>query len=228
MDKNIRLTVILCLVFVALVFALTYHRITRNNAVSLSPEALREVGAMVYETPVALQPFTLVDHRGQAFTQEQLKGHWSLIFFGFTSCPDICPLTLTELSQFYRQLEAESGAADRPQVIMVSVDPARDSTEKMAHYMSSFHEDFVGLNGPYEDVAALARQLFVSHEPPPVMVAADDPHAGHAMPAVEEYQIDHSGNILIINPEGNYHGFLDAAIQDPEISLAFESIRADY
>jgi len=160
MDKNIRLTVILCLVFVALVFALTYHRITRNNAVSLSPEALREVGAMVYETPVALQPFTLVDHRGQAFTQEQLKGHWSLIFFGFTSCPDICPLTLTELSQFYRQLEAESGAADRPQVIMVSVDPARDSTEKMAHYMSSFHEDFVGLNGPYEDVAALARQLF--------------------------------------------------------------------
>jgi protein SCO1/2 len=228
MDKNIRLTVILCLIFVALVFALTYFRITRNNDVSLSPEALREVGAMVYEAPVVLQPFSLVDHRGQAFTQEQLKGQWSLIFFGFTSCPDICPLTLTELSQFYRQLEAESGGADRPQVIMVSVDPARDSTEKMAEYMGSFHEDFVGLNGPYDDVAALARQLFVSHEPPPVVAAADDPHAGHAMPAAQDYLIDHSGNILIINPEGNYHGFLDAAIQDPEITLAYQSIRADY
>ncbi len=228
MDKNIRLTVILCLIFVALVFALTYHRITRNNAVSLSPEALREVGALVYEAPVVLQPFSLVDQRGQAFTQQQLKGRWSMIFFGFTSCPDICPLTLTELSQFYRQLAAESGEADKPQIIMVSVDPARDSTEKLAEYMSSFHEDFVGLNGPYEEVAALARQLFVAHEPPPVTVAADDPHAGHAMPAVDDYLIDHSGNILLINPAGNYHGFLDAAIQDPEISLAFQSIRDGY
>lgn len=227
MDKNIRLTLILCLIFVALVFALTYHRITRNNAVALSPEALREVGALVYETPVVLQPFSLVDQRGQAFTQEQLKGKWSLIFFGFTSCPDICPLTLTELSQFYRQLPADSSEAGSPQIIMVSVDPARDSTEKLAEYMSSFHEDFIGLNGPYDEVAALARQLFVSHEPPPVMVAAD-PHAGHTMPAADDYLIDHSGNVLIINPEGQYHGFLDAAIQDPEISLAFQSIRADY
>lgn len=228
MDKNIRLTVILCLIFVALVFVLTYYRITRNNDVSLSPEALREVGALVYESPVVLQPFSLVDHRGQAFTQEHLKGKWSLIFFGFTSCPDICPLTLTELSQFYRQWQGESGAAQSPQIIMVSVDPARDSTEKLAQYMSSFHEDFVGLNGPYEAVAGLARQLFVSHEPPPVTVAADDPHAGHSMPAAQDYLIDHSGNILIINPEGQYHGFLDAAIQDPEITLAFQSIRADY
>jgi protein SCO1/2 len=227
MDKNIRLTVILCLIFVALVFAMTYYRITRNNDVSLSPEALREVGALVYESPVVLKPFSLVDHRGQAFTQEQLKGKWSLIFFGFTSCPDICPLTLTELSQFYRQLEAESVQAGLPQIIMVSVDPARDSTEKLAQYMSSFHEDFVGLNGPYESVAGLARQLFVSHEPPPVAVAAGDPHAGHSMPA-EDYLIDHSGNILVVNPEGQYHGFLDAAIQDPEITLAFQSIRADY
>jgi protein SCO1/2 len=228
MDKNIRLTVILCLVFVALVFALTYYRITRNNAVSLSPEALREVGALVYEAPVELQPFSLLDHRGQVFTEEQLKGQWSLIFFGFTSCPDICPLTLTELSQFYRQLEAETGETSTPQIIMISVDPARDSTEKMAEYMSSFHEDFVGLNGPYADVAALARQLFVSHEPPPATLAADDAHNGHNMPAADDYLIDHSGNILIINPDGRYHGFLDAAIQDPEITLAYQSIRADY
>lgn len=227
MNKNIKLTLILCLLFVALVFVMTYFRITRNNAVTLSPEALREAGALVYDEPVTLEAFSLLDQRGQAFTQDNLLGQWSLIFFGFTSCPDICPLTLTELSQFYRQLQ-EATPGDKTQVIMVSVDPARDTTEKMAQYMSSFHEDFVGLNGPYEDVAALARQLFIAHEPPPVAVAANDPHAGHVMPAAEDYQIDHSGNILIINPEGRYHGFFDAAIQDRELTLAYQSIRSDY
>jgi len=227
MNKNIRLTLVLCLLFVVLVFAMTYFRITSNNAVTLSPEDLRETGALVYEDPVTLQPFSLIDQRGQAFTQEDLKGQWSLIFFGFTSCPDICPLTLAELSQFYRQLQEET-PGDNTNVIMVSVDPGRDTTEKLAQYMSSFHEDFIGLNGPYEDIAGVARQLFVAHEPPPASVVADDTHAGHAMPAATDYLIDHSGNVLIINPEGLYHGFFDAAIQDRELTLAFQSIRADY
>lgn len=227
MNRNIKLTLVLCLLFVALVFVLTYYRITRNNAVSLSPEELREAGALVYEEPVTLQPFALVDHRGQTFTQESLKGPWSLIFFGFTSCPDICPLTLAELSQFYRQLQ-ETTPGDNTKVIMVSVDPARDTTEKLAQYMASFHEDFIGLNGPYDDVAALARQLYIAHEAPPAQVEANDPHAGHSMPAADDYLIDHSGNILIINPEGRYHGFFDTAIQDRELTLAYEAIRSAY
>jgi len=229
MNRNIKLTVVLCLLFVALVFVMTYFRTTRNNAVSLSPEALREAGALVYEAPVTLQGFTLTDHRGQAFTQENLKGRWSLIFFGFTSCPDICPLTLTELSQFYRQLEEATPETDT-QIIMVSVDPARDTTEKLAQYMGSFHEDFVGLNGPYEDIAALARQLYIAHTPPPSLAQATvaEEHAGHVIPAADDYLIDHSGNILIINPEGRYHGFFDAAIQDRELTVAYQSIRSDY
>ena len=91
MNKNIKLTLILCLLFVALVFVMTYLRITSNNAATLSPEELREAGALVYEEPVALDPFSLLDQRGNAFTQDKLVGKWSLIFFGFTSCPDICP-----------------------------------------------------------------------------------------------------------------------------------------
>jgi len=228
MNKNIKLTLILCLLFVAFVFVMTYFRITSNNAATLSPEALREAGALVYEEPVVLAPFSLLDHRGNAFTQDKLVGKWSLIFFGFTSCPDICPLTLTELSQFYQQLKVAS-PGDETQIIMVSVDPQRDTTEKMAEYMSSFHEDFVGLNGPYEDVASLARQLFIAHEPPPPVVQVpNDPHVGHVMSAPTDYEIDHSGNILIINPDGRYHGFFDAAIQDRELTLAYQSIRSDY
>lgn len=226
MNRNIKLTVALCLAFVVLVLFLTYMRITRNNeAATLSPEALRELGALVYEKPVPLSPFNLQDQFGKPFTETNLKGTWTLFFFGFTSCPDICPLTLTELSQFYREL-AVSGSNLDTQVVMVSVDPQRDSAEKLAEYMSSFHPDFIGLNGSFEQVSQLAKELYIAHTPPP-MLASDD-HAGHGQMDSEDYSIDHSGNILIINPEGLYQGFFDTAIQDDELTSAYRAIRAGY
>jgi len=226
MNRNIKLTVILCLTFVVLVLLLTYMRITRNNSPAvMSPEALRELGALVYENPVSLSPIALQDQYGQPFTEANLKGTWTLFFFGFTSCPDICPLTLTELSQFYRELES-SGTNLDTQVVMVSVDPQRDSTEKLAQYMASFHPDFIGLNGSYEQVAKLAKELYIAHTPPPL--PAGDAHAGHGEMDSEDYLIDHSGNILIINPEGLYQGFFDTAIQDDELTSAYKAIRAGY
>lgn len=226
MNRNIKLTVIICFAFVVLVVLLTYMRITRNNgAATMSPEALRELGALVYEKPVTLSSFALQDQLGQPFTEANLKGTWTLFFFGFTSCPDICPLTLTELSQFYRDLESSGSNLDT-QVVMVSVDPQRDTTEKLADYMGSFHPDFIGLNGPFEQVSSLAKELFIAHTPPPLPV--DDTHAGHGAMDGEDYLIDHSGNILIINPEGLYQGFFDTAIQDDELTSAYKAIRAGY
>ena len=233
MEKNIKITVITCLLAVVLVLVLTYLRITGDQpgaatVVTLTAEELRELGAVVYEEPVVVQPFSLTDHRGQVFSQNNLTGGWSLVFFGFTSCPDICPLTLTELSQFYKNLPVDTLA--KTNVIMVSVDPDRDTTAKMAEYMGSFHEDFIGLNGPYADVAALAKQLFIAHSPPPAQASSQNAHAGHSVEASAEqdYVIDHSGNVLIINPAGRYHGFFDAAIQDRELTQAFEAITAAY
>lgn len=225
MNRNTKLTVILCLVIVVLVVLLTFVRITRNNAaVVLSPKDLRELGGLVYDKPVALSPFAFQDQFGQPFTEANLKGTWTLFFFGFTSCPDICPLTLTELSQFYREL-VSSGSNLDTQVVMVSVDPQRDSTQKLAQYMGSFHPDFIGLNGSFEQVSKLAKELYIAHTPPPLPLV--DAHAGHEM-ASEDYLIDHSANILIINPEGLYQGFFDTAIQDDELTSAYQSIRASY
>ncbi len=222
MNRNINITVIACLLFVALVLFLTYNRITSTGPRALSAEELRDLGALVYENPVTLQPFSLIDQNGQAFTEQDLVGNWTLIFFGFTSCPDICPLTLAELNQFYRALPVETLALDT-RIVMVTVDPERDTPEKMAEYMMSFNPNFLGLTGSYDDVAALARQLYIAHSPPPTV----DEHAGHDMPA-QDYQIDHSGNVLIINPEGNYFGFFDAATQDSEFAEAYQSIRNAY
>ncbi|MDX1491375.1 MAG: SCO family protein [Pseudohongiellaceae bacterium] len=222
MNRNIKITVISCFLFVALVFVLTYFRITGNNDVSMSPEQLRELGALVYDEPVNLQPFSLLDHNGQRFSNDSLRGQWSLIFFGFTNCPDICPLTLTELRQFYLAL-GDGPMAEDTRVIMVSVDPIRDTTEALAQYMENFHETFLGVNGEYSDIEAFARQLYIAHTPPPV---SSDDHSGHDMGEMENYDIDHSGNVLIINPEGQYIGFFDAAIQDAELTRAYPAIRA--
>jgi len=222
MNRNIKITVIACLAFVVLVFVMTYFRITATPDETLSAEQLREVGALVYDEPVSLKPFALQDHKGASFSNASLNGKWTLIFFGFTSCPDICPLTLTELRQFYTKLEGGPVAADT-QVVMVSVDPARDTTEALANYMGSFHESFLGVNGDYDDIAAFARQLFIAHSPPPVV---SNEQAGHDMASMDSYDIDHSGNVLIINPQGEYVGFFDAAIQDAALTRGYAAIRA--
>ena len=92
--------------------------------------------------------------------------------------------------------------------------------------MGSFHPDFIGLNGSFEQVSKLAKELYIAHTPPPT--PSTDPHAGHGEMASEDYLIDHSGNILIINPEGLYQGFFDTAIQDDELTSAYRAIRAAY
>lgn len=218
MNRNIKITVISCLLFVAMVLFFTYKQTTSTGPRALSAEELRDLGALVYDQPVTLQPFSLTDQKGQTFSEQNLVGKWTLIFFGFTSCPDICPLTMTELNQFYRALPIETMALDT-QVVMVTVDPERDTPDKMAEYMLSFNPNFVGLTGAYNDIAALARQLYIAHSPPPA-------HDGHEL--AENYQIDHSGNVLIINPDGKYYGFFDVATQDREFTEAYQAIRAAY
>jgi protein SCO1 len=85
-----------------------------------------------------------------------------MVFFGFTNCPDICPLTMHELTGFYRDLEGSAYQQDT-QVVMISVDPFRDDTAQIAQYMGAFHEDFLGVNGDFQVIHRLAREMFISH-----------------------------------------------------------------
>lgn len=220
--RNIRITLAICLVWVVIVLFITWNRYADNNrtaqdsAVSATPmteEALREIGARVYPSPVELEPFTLQTHAGEPFTREDFNGQWDLVFFGFTNCPDICPLTMRELEAFYRDLP--EALAGQTRVIMVSVDPFRDDAERVGEYVQGFHPDFLGLRGELDAVSNLASQLYVAHSEPPPSGSGD-------------YLIDHSGNILLVNPDGDYHGFMESGIRSANIGEAFRAIVADW
>jgi len=149
--------------------------------------------ATVFPQPRAITPFQLTDTEGKPFTLENLKGHYSLIFFGFTHCPDLCPTTLAMLSQSYKTLE-NAKLKNLPQVIFISVDPEQDTPKKIKTYLSSFNSAFLGATGDKAQIDKLTQEMSVIYAK---VAQAGDP--GH-------YSIDHSGTLIIVNPEGQFYG----------------------
>lgn len=212
MDRRVANTLVACAAFMALVVGLSVHRILAPGV--MTPEQLSEKGLFVYEVPRRFADFSLIDHDGEPFTKADLQGKWSLLFFGYTFCPDICPLTMANLSRFTRSLEG-TGLEDDTQVVMVSVDPQRDTPEKLGQYVHYFDEDYIGATGEYIEVFSLTRQLNVAF--------------GYVPSGKDgEYQVSHSGEVILIDPEGHFHGFFKAP-QDPErMRETYTAVREAY
>lgn len=147
----------------------------------------------VFSEPRYFPQFTLTDDNKQIFTNSQLDDHWTLMFFGFTNCGGICPTTMAELAKVFR-LMPESVQQYHPQLVFVTVDPVRDTPEKMHAYLNTFHPNFIGLTGEPSSLAKLRRQLGI--------LAMDREPNGKE----SQDNIDHSGTILLINPRGQYVG----------------------
>ena len=131
------------------------HRIGEPRIMSVAET--RANGLFLFDTPRALGDFSLVDHNDKPFTYTALVGQWTLLFFGFTHCPDICPTTMAELAELKAQL-ADTEAREA-RVAMVSVDPARDTPERLAEYVPYFHQDFLGVTGEFADILSFAQRL---------------------------------------------------------------------
>ena len=117
--------------------------------------------------PRPLPPLALVDQDNQPFGADRLRGGWSFVFFGFTSCPDVCPVTMTALAQTAKQL-ASLPEKLRPQVVLISVDPERDTPERLAGYVKAFDPTFVGATGTKPAIDELAQRMgvLVAKRPP--------------------------------------------------------------
>lgn len=134
-------------------------------------------------------PFTLTDETGKTVTDKDFSGRYTMVFFGFTSCPDICPASLQLIAAVLDNLGAK---ADRITPIFVSVDPERDTPEKIAEYVKTFDPRIVGLTGTPEQVAAIAKAYKVYYK----KVANPDSPANYGM--------DHTSIIYVMGPDGSY------------------------
>lgn len=189
--------IIVDLLLAVVIVGLLFIREERQETLILS-----DLGVSLFPQSKIIEPFSLTDQKGAAFTEAGLQGQWSLIFFGFSNCPNVCPLTLRELAAAQAQLLA-SRSEPVPQVIFATVDPARDDPARLRRYLDGFPGELVGLTGADAELAKLAAQLYV--------VASkssghgdESTHASHASSGDNEDQagFDHSGHVSVINPAG--------------------------
>ena len=157
--------------------------------------------------PRALADFSLIDNQGRSFGAANLRGHWSLMFFGYTNCPDYCPTTLTTLAALAKQLRA-AGFVAPPQVIFVSVDAKRDTPARLDAFVPAFDPDFIGLTAPSQPaIEALAKKWGVA------VAILSAPNG--------DYIVDHSAAIFVIDPAGQ----LAAILSGP---FTVDALQSDY
>ena len=156
-----------------------------------------EAGQWFADQAKILPGFELVDHNNQKLGNPQLSGKWSLIFFGYTNCPDICPTSLQTLSDMMNAID-DSDVRNTIQVIFVSVDPERDSPEILKPYVQYFNEDFIGATAPLTDLNRLTTVIGIGH--------SRDKSSEEA----SSYDVSHSSAIILINPAVEFAGIFGA------------------
>lgn len=166
----------------------------------------------VLKDPRQLKPFHLLDFNGEPFDLPQLQDKWSLVFFGYTNCPDICPTTLTTLNRLYNELGKKPGNLDDVQFVFVSVDPKRDQGAKLKSYVQYFNKDFIGVTGDAREIANLAAQVGASYE---VLERAGD----------QNYPVNHTAAIFIINKQGQFLGLMSPPLDPAAMASRIELIK---
>lgn len=157
--------------------------------------------------------FRLTDHEGRPVGVRDFRGEAVLLFFGYTSCPDVCPLTLTRLD---RVLSAMGEAASEVRVLLVTVDPEHDTPETLARYVSRFGPRFTGLTGDAESLARMRKSYYVYAEPataPPAAAGAE--HGEHRVPAAD---LNHTPQVFGIDRRGEIRVLLPMHLSEEEIA----------
>jgi len=199
--SGVQKTVLITVAVIALVLGAVVAKV--NRQAPLDRDVLSNAGIFLFDNPRSLPQVILQSSTEATWTQQDLIGQWDLLFFGYTFCPDICPTTMADLRAVVQALPKE--AQDTLQVTMVSVDPERDTPKQLAEYLGYFDADFKGVTGEPAELAKLAQALSIAYIPPDT--------------SEENYLVDHSGQVVMINAEGQYVGFIRPPFKAAELSL---------
>jgi protein SCO1/2 len=175
-----------------------------------APTPPPSIGGFVFPEPRTLPAVELVDENGEAFTPERFVGHWSFVYFGYTYCPDVCPLALIELAALKERLEAER--PDTPVAYyLVSVDPNRDTPDRLREYVHYFDPAFHGLTGSPDAIAALAKATETLFFVPPGQ-------------GPDNYLVSHSNNVVLLNRQGTLEAIFTPPHSPEQLAGDFAAI----
>ena len=195
-NKGIKKTVIWLVLFVAIILGGVFSVHLQQDNTKFTDSELEQLGAIVFDTPRIINFSNLIDNSGEAFTQDSIHGYWSLFYFGYTFCPDICPASLGELNQVEEYIATHnSQRAEKIKYIIVTVDPRRDNADKLNKYDKFYNDRFIGVTGPIKNIHNLTVQMNVPYTP--VIDPEDD-----------YYLVDHGANLALTDPNGNYVGII--------------------
>jgi len=207
MKRNFTWTIVSCLAVMLIALSLYVNKMTTK--VYLSNEQLKDLGLYLIDPARNLGSFNLIDSSGKEFLHQDFEGKWNVLFFGFTFCPDICPITMRMLSRIEKEIDSQE--LDKIRIFLVTVDPDRDSPDQLKVYLENFSENFIGLTGGLDQIYNFATRVNAPFSP---ISNSKDPH----------YTVDHTGSIILINPEGNYAGFFRAPHNQDDIKKAILDI----
>jgi protein SCO1 len=173
-------------------------------------DAPPSIAGFVYPEPKAISPFRLSDQYGKAFDLGALKGKWSFVYFGYSYCPDVCPTTLAELARARTLLE-RAGLGSLNQYVFVSVDPGRDTPQRLGKYVAFFDPKFVAATGSDEALSGLAREVGVAYSFP-------EGRKGSA------YAVDHTSVVALFDPDARLHALFTPPQRAEDIAEGFRKI----
>ena len=173
-----------------------------------------EIGGYVLERPRTLPTLVLVDEQAAAFGAGDFAGHWSFLYFGYTYCPDVCPLTLVELAEVKRRLAIER-PEERVEYYLISVDPRRDTPARLREYVAYFDPAFRGLTGTDAALAALANATDTLFDVPEGQDA-------------NNYLVSHSSNLVVLDPAGAVRAVLTPPHHSARLAADFGRIATHY
>jgi len=166
---------------------------------------------ILLDKPLSISAFSLNTADNIAFTQQQLKENWTFLFFGYTSCPDVCPTTLNEMASL-KKLFTKPDEQKRIQIVFISVDPDRDTPEHLKSFVSYFDKTFIGATGTIEQLNTLTDQVRVKHK--------------RLKKQGDEYLVEHSAAILLFNPQAQLIAKFPVPHYSEDIFKYFNQIRA--
>ncbi|MAR95813.1 MAG: hypothetical protein CMD46_05625 [Gammaproteobacteria bacterium] len=207
---TIKNNILLIVIFMVTVLGLFINKLTTPRV--LSNNELLSNGLYLFDTPKKISDFTFYSANKSKFSKSDLTGKWTLMYFGFTRCPDECPTTMYQMSKLIKVLREKDFPLDDKQWVLISIDPERDTPEEINKYAKGFDDDFIGVSNIRPMLINLATQLSVNN----VMPSSESTDHSHLD--------NHVNNIILLNPKGEFAGIFRPPFDVSRLSLTYQSV----